>query len=77
MLSFYPRDVLDEIWELLSQFLRVFLPTYSTLFVQNYLFINIKYLWYYNLRNVPLFKMMKRIGHKIAIKFSFPLCNML
>ena len=27
MLSFFPRDVLDEIWALLSQFLRVFLPT--------------------------------------------------
>ena len=28
MLSFFPRDVLDEIWDLLSQFLRVFLPTF-------------------------------------------------
>ena len=26
MLSF-PRDVLDEIWDLIDQFLRVFLPT--------------------------------------------------
>ena len=27
MLSFFPLDVLDEIWDLLSQFLRDFLPT--------------------------------------------------
>ena len=27
VLSFFPLDVLDEIWDLLSQFLRDFLPT--------------------------------------------------
>ena len=26
VLSFFPRDVLDEIWAELSQFLRIFLP---------------------------------------------------
>ena len=28
MLFFFPRDVLDDIWDL-SQFLKVFLPTFS------------------------------------------------
>ena len=27
MLSFFPQDVLDEIWTQMSQFPRVFLPT--------------------------------------------------
>ena len=27
MLSFSPRDVLDELWDLIESFLRVFLPT--------------------------------------------------
>ena len=27
MLSFFPLDVLDEIWDLIEQFLRDFLPT--------------------------------------------------
>ena len=27
VLSFFPRDVLDEIWNELSRFLRLFLPT--------------------------------------------------
>ena len=27
MLSFFPRDALDEIWDLIEPFLRVFLPT--------------------------------------------------
>ena len=26
---FFPRDVLDEIWAELSQFLRIFLPTFA------------------------------------------------
>ena len=30
MLSFFTRDVLDEIWDLMSQFLRVFLPTLAS-----------------------------------------------
>ena len=29
-LSFFPRDVLDEIWNLMGRFLKVFLPTLST-----------------------------------------------
>ena len=28
MLSFFPRDVLDEIWDLIGRFLRVFLPIF-------------------------------------------------
>ena len=27
VLSFFPRDVLDEIWDLIGSVLRVFLPT--------------------------------------------------
>ena len=33
---FLPRDVLDEIWTELSQFLRVFLPTLSTSGSENF-----------------------------------------
>ena len=31
MLSFFPQDVLDAIWDLLSQFLKVVLPTLNQL----------------------------------------------
>ena len=33
MLSFFPCDVLDEILNLLSPFLRVFLPTHDCIFI--------------------------------------------
>ena len=36
VLSFFPLDVLDEIWDLLSQFLSDFLPTLVSIIYANY-----------------------------------------
>ena len=32
MLSFFPLDVLGQIWDVMSQFLRDFLPTLPTMY---------------------------------------------
>ena len=33
MLSFFPLDVLDEIWDLIDQFLRDFFPTLTQIYL--------------------------------------------